>query len=143
MKTEELKSVRQDLKDALVRVDRLLLADGFKIPLKEIDIEKQADYVLDVICEYAHITRETLVYRGRKSNIIEWRRIACYILVDYVKMTLESVTKKLEFSTHPNTIHHRDMMRKWMAEPKFAPSDVYIATINILYKLGYENIPRN
>jgi len=50
-----------------------------------------ADAVIDVVCKYYNIKKEDLLARNRKKDIAEGRRIAMYLITEFINMPLVSI----------------------------------------------------
>jgi len=103
------------------------------IPFNPI-VEEEIERVLNGVSKYAMITRDELVYNTRRKENVAWRRIACYLLFFHSKIRLKNIKFGLNYSKHATVIHHRDVMKGWK-DQKYAPKDLYIATVNLIYEL--------
>lgn len=136
--TDELVLLKRDLKQGIDRIDDILLSLGKSAKVPDLSKEKQVEFVIDTVCAYGHIRKEDLVDIGHKAGLVEWRRIACYILSDYTLISSHAIKRALGYSSQVTALHHSKKLRTWMKEPRFAPKDTYMATLNLLNQLGYD-----
>ena len=122
-----------DIKDRLEELREIVL----QLIVSEMPQTKQVGLVKEVILGYANITMEEIADSRKGSNIF-YKRIMCYILHDYCNLSYRKVADNVLLTNHATIKHHVDKLRWWMANPKYAPNDVIIATRNILNTLGYE-----
>jgi len=127
---DKLLNIKAKLEVALKSIDEILIDwDGDNKSLG-------GERAIAKICDYAGLTDMQLCEDTRKSSIVFYRRIACYILTDYFGWTQQRVADRLLLNNHASVLHHRNKLRAWMTQKKYAPYEVVIATNNIINNLG-------
>ena len=125
---DELFIIKASLEVALRRISNII---------KNNDLENdKGESILAEICRYGKISDMDLCGLTRKSNIIFYRRIACYLLTDYCSWSQDKIANRLDLKSHCTVLFHRNKMRAWMIQPRYAPYEVLTATRNIINNLG-------
>jgi chromosomal replication initiation ATPase DnaA len=139
MNYDDLLMLRQNTVDSLKRIDSLLSASDYKTPdLSTLTDTARMEYIIDFVCRYGSITKDQILGGRSSKGITPWKRIICYILVDFANVSVGDVMRRMDYKDHNSVFSHRNILKVWMTEPRFAPKDVHIATTNILNQLGYE-----
>ncbi len=72
-----------------------------KVTPSEISI----DTIQDVVCEYFNITREALVSKTRKREIVQARQIAMYMCRNFTKISLAAIGQQIGGKDHATVVH--------------------------------------
>ena len=123
----------QDIRDRIEGLHKAVV----QLIIDEMPKNRKSETVIGAVLEYSGMTMKTLT-ESRKSGLVFYKRIMCYILYDYCQISLEQIAEKVKLSNHATVLHHVNKMRWWMSNPQYAPGDLVTATRNILYSLGYE-----
>ena len=107
--TEDLKTIRQQLLDAIKTIDSVLIK-------KDKGVYNTVDGVLDMVCDYYEIKRSELMSRRRQGVWVRRRTISIQLLREFVpNITLWDAAKAVGYSTHSNAYHHlsgfKDILR--------------------------------
>jgi chromosomal replication initiation ATPase DnaA len=129
---ESLLALRE-IRDRLEELHTVVL----QVIVNETPTKKQGEEVVIAVLKYAGISMGRLT-DSRKGGLIFYKRIMCYIMYDYCKITFSEIAKKVYLKSHATVKHHVDKMRWWMSNPQYAPSDIVTTTRNILNQLGYD-----
>lgn len=62
--------------------------------------------VLNTISKVTHIEIADILGKCRKGNIVEARRIVCYILREHYRYTWHTIKKLMGFRDHTSVIYH-------------------------------------
>ena len=125
----ELQDVKGKLEDLLESVNRIIIA--------EIPKNIKGEIVIANVLEYAGMTMEQMT-ESQVKGLIFYKRIMTYILHDYCNWTYNKIAGTINIKSHATIKHHVNKMQWWMANPRYGPADVLIATRAILNSLGYE-----
>jgi chromosomal replication initiation ATPase DnaA len=124
----ELLETKSALERALVLINRIIK--------DETSYQDKGEAVVNEICRYSKISELELTQTSRKGGLVFYKRIACFLLADYCKWSLQRIADRLGVESHVTALHHRNKMRTWMKEPRFAPTEIIAATNNIINNLG-------
>ncbi len=80
--------------------------------LKEIfETERQAvtpENILEKVCRYFNVTREDVIGKSKKKEIVEPRQVAVFIITELLDLPLASIGKIFNGRDHTTIIHSRD-----------------------------------
>jgi chromosomal replication initiation ATPase DnaA len=132
-------SVKRTLEGLLKRmdstIDAVMKSEGVVAMYEGMTTKEKMDFVLDEICRYGDIT-ETDICSGKMfQKKVKWAKIACYILSDYLHVSLWDIAYRLNYKNHNSVISHRNVVRGFM-EGKDKFNDVMWSTKEILKNLG-------
>jgi len=123
----------QDIRDRIEGLHKAVV----QLIIDEMPKNRKSETVITAVLEYAGMSMKNLT-ESRKSGLVFYKRIMCYILCDYCHIPSQQIADNVKLANHGTVLHHVNKMRWWMSNPKYAPGDLVTATRNILYSLGYE-----
>lgn len=141
-----LLGIRSQIEAMLANVDNMLNEEEKKKQALVRKLENQADpdgrckALIEEACRLGKIKESELLSESRKQTIVLYRRILCYILSDYLRWKQQKIVDKLNYKNHATVIHHRDIMRYWMANPKGAQENVISNTQKLLKMIGVHEL---
>jgi chromosomal replication initiation ATPase DnaA len=143
MNTSELIALRGDvvktLSDLQLRIDvslnTLMRSEGVKAMYEGMTTKEKMDWIIDEICRYGNVTENEICSYKRYGQKVKWAKIACYILFDYLHVSLFDIADRFNYKNHNSVISHRDTVRGFMeGNDKF--NDIMWSTKEILNNLG-------
>jgi chromosomal replication initiation ATPase DnaA len=143
MKTSGLIELRvftkKTLEELLERID-----DAIDVAMKNegsvamyagMTTKEKMDYVIDEICRYGDVTFDKICSGKKYQKYVKWAKISCYILSDYLHVSLWDIAERLNYRNHFSVINHRNTIRGFMeCDDKF--NDITFSTKEILKRLG-------
>jgi chromosomal replication initiation ATPase DnaA len=116
-------------------LDRVMRSEGVSAMYAGMTTKEKIDRVIDEICRYGNVTENDICSGKRFQKKVKWAKIACYILFDYLHVSLFDIGERLNYKNHNSVITHRDVVRGYMeGNDKF--NDVMWSTKEILKNLG-------
>ncbi len=67
-----------------------------------------ADKIIGSVCSFFKITRENLLGKSKKKELVQPRQICAYLMCEIMSIPLESIGKALGGRDHTTVIHSRD-----------------------------------
>ena len=67
-----------------------------------------SDKIIGSVCSFFKITRENLLGKSKKKELVQPRQICAYLMCEIMSIPLESIGKALGGRDHTTVIHSRD-----------------------------------
>ena len=96
--TNELLLIKDQLRDILGQIDKLLPDKDLTTPLPE--------DILNGICAFYHTDIDTLRRPLKKIEYVRRKKITCYILYHHCHATQEKIADLLNLECHSTVLHH-------------------------------------
>ena len=96
------------LQNAGQRVTLELATEALKDYLDNNEEQLTADRIIDVVCQYFHVSREDVISKKKNKEIVDPRMVSIYLITDMLNMPLASIGKFFGGRDHTTVIHARD-----------------------------------
>lgn len=132
----ELKDfVKKQMTSILDKIDRDMKKNGVKRMLDDMTPKEKMDYVMDVITDYAKITENDIRLQKKVKRYVKYAKIACYILSEYLHLSLADISSRLAYKRHSNAWYHRNVVKGYF-DINDKDNDIFIETNEILKRLN-------
>ena len=93
-----------------LQLARLALNESVNEPEEQEDVTP--DKIITAVCHYFKQTKEDLLGKSKKADIVKARQICAYLLCDMMSLPLDFIGKTLGGRDHTTIIYARDKMEK-------------------------------
>ena len=93
-----------------LQLARLALNESVNEPEEQEDITP--DKIISAVCNYFKQTKDDLLGKSKKADIVKARQICAYLLCDMMSLPLDFIGKTLGGRDHTTIIYARDKMEK-------------------------------
>lgn len=90
------------------------------MPVRTVSVEK----IRDIVCDYYHITTDSLMSSSRKREISTARQMAMYLAKQYTKNSLSSIGKTMGNRNHATVLHACNVVNDLVDTDKTIRSDL-------------------
>ena len=93
-----------------LQLARLALNESVNEPQEQEDVTP--DKIISAVCNYFKQTKDDLLGKSKKADIVKARQICAYLLCDMMSLPLDFIGKTLGGRDHTTIIYARDKMEK-------------------------------
>lgn len=88
---------------------------------KNMTDDQKADMILNRVIHMSGLTKNLVMGRSRKREIVQWRQLAMWLMCTYTKLTPAAIGKKVGRFDRTTVMHHRDFVNDLLSvkDPQF------------------------
>ena len=93
-------------------------------PLEKTTRPVSSEFIIDGVCDYFHIDKETLMACKRDRKLVEKRQLTATILHQHTNLTLREIAELLGYRNHSTIIHHVKNMSNYILGEYYGYDDL-------------------